>query len=137
MPTFDVALLGEIGQRSSHGDTGHPELIAERLLGRQRVTGSDSAAGNLVVQHQEELAMQRHPGTGSHPAAGLLHEYQCCHTALAVEVRGCYNYITSRQADTPFDYRTDDDRDRCSPAPRHRPGRADRPTGLVGRRPEA
>ena len=72
LPTFDVALLGQIGQRSPHGDPGHPELVAQRLLSRQRVTGSDSAAGNLVVQHQEELAMQRHPGAGSHPAAGLL-----------------------------------------------------------------
>src|SRR6202000_446876 len=67
LPALDVALLGQIGKCPSHGDAGHPELIAKRLLGRQRVAGSDSAPGYLVMQHQEELAMQRHPRPSSHP----------------------------------------------------------------------
>jgi hypothetical protein len=79
LPTFDVTLLGEVRQRPAHRNARHPELIAEGLLGGQRIAGSDSAAGDLVVQHQEKLTMQRHAGIRvhrSHRAAGLSREDQ-------------------------------------------------------------
>jgi hypothetical protein len=31
---------------------------------------------------------------------------------LAVDVKSCYNYITTKQLGSPFDHRTHDDRDR-------------------------
>ena len=62
LPALDVSLLGQVRQRAPHRDAGHPELVAQRLLGGQRVAGGEDAAVDLVVQHQEELPVQRHPG---------------------------------------------------------------------------
>ncbi len=68
LASFDVALLGEVGQCPTHRNAGHPELVAKGLLGGQRIAGSDRAAGDLVVQHQEQLTMQRHSGAARHRA---------------------------------------------------------------------
>ncbi len=70
LAALDVALLGEVGQRPVHRDAGYAELITQRLLGGQRITRSEHAARDLLVQDQEELPMQRHPRGGNR--SGLL-----------------------------------------------------------------
>src|SRR6202020_208130 len=75
-------------------------LIAQRLLGGQCVTGSDNTTVDLVVQHQIELAVQRHSGHGGHlPGlrAGLTHGG---HVSTSPPLRSrisCYMYITTDQ----------------------------------------
>jgi len=70
LPSFDQAGVGKVGQRPSHGDPRDTELVAQRLFGRQRITGRQCAPGDLVVQHQEQLSVQRHPGTSRHLGGG-------------------------------------------------------------------
>ncbi|CAG7457476.1 hypothetical protein PICSAR35_03396 [Mycobacterium avium subsp. paratuberculosis] len=85
LPALDVALRGQVRQRPSHRDARDPELIAQRLLGGQRLTRGDDAAVDFVVQHQKQLAVQRHTGGRRHRAglvAALLHDAQCFHTTL-------------------------------------------------------
>ena len=70
LPAFDQARVGQVAQGSTHGDARDAELVAQRLFGRQRVAGRECTPGDLVVQHQEQLSVQRHPGAPSRSAAG-------------------------------------------------------------------
>ena len=84
VPALDVALFGQVRQRPADRDAGNPELVAQRLLGGQRLAGGDDTAVDLVVKHQEQLPMQGHPGSGGHRSRltpALLHGGQCLHTA--------------------------------------------------------
>ena len=60
LPACDVALIGQVGQCPPDGDAGDAELIAQLLFSGQGVPRRDGPAGDLVVQHQEQLPMQRH-----------------------------------------------------------------------------
>jgi hypothetical protein len=57
MSAFDQTRLGEVRQGPTHRDPRDAELVAQRLLGGQRLPRPDGAASDLVVQHQVELPM--------------------------------------------------------------------------------
>ena len=75
LPTGDVALGRQVGQRPAHRDPRNPELLTQLLLGGKRLARGDRSTRDLVVQHQEQLPVQRHAGSRSHQhgrAAGLV-----------------------------------------------------------------
>jgi len=59
---LDVAAIGKVASAPPHGDARDTDLLAQRLFGGQRITGRNCSAGDLVVQHEEELAvLTAHP----------------------------------------------------------------------------
>src|ERR1700761_9272024 len=96
--TLDIAVLGQVRQRPADRDARDPELVAQRLLGGQRVAGRQHPAVDLVVQHQVELAVQRNPGRGRYRpglAAGLAHAGHVFTSPRLHSPSSCYMYITT------------------------------------------
>ena len=64
MATLDEPGLCQVGECSTHRDAGDPELIAQRLLRGQCVARGECAAGDLVMEDQEQLAVKCHARSG-------------------------------------------------------------------------
>jgi hypothetical protein len=54
---FDETGAREIGERAPHGDAGNAELVAQRLLGGERITLIQCAADDLVVKDEVQLTV--------------------------------------------------------------------------------